>query len=101
MPLQALPASLRVLQASRVPVHVLPQLTALETLEFEDMFSHAARPTCSLSILPTTTHFTSLRTLCIYRASPCQATAACVMCVLLAALLSACLRMCLRLVRIK
>lgn len=72
MPLQALPASLRVLQASRVPVHVLPQLTSLETLGFEDWFSNPAKPSCDLSILPTTRHCPGLRTLCIYGASCCQ-----------------------------
>lgn len=48
---QALPASLQVLQAARVPVILLAQLTALEFLTLEDTISHAAAATCSLSVL--------------------------------------------------
>ena len=49
--LQALPASLRVLQAFRVPLDVLAQLTALESLTLEDSVSNVTGAACSLSVL--------------------------------------------------
>jgi hypothetical protein len=78
---QALPASLRVLQAFRVPVDVLARLTALESLTLDDTIGGAAEAGCGLSALQQLTRLrlggaadaemrlidgcTGLRTLCL------------------------------------
>ena len=51
MLLQVMLASLRVLQAFRVPVEVLARLTALESLTLEDTVGNAAEAACGLSVL--------------------------------------------------
>lgn len=48
---QALPKSLRILEAFRVPREVLLQLTALERLSLDFMLISTGQPTCSLSAL--------------------------------------------------
>lgn len=48
---QALPNSLRVLEAFRVPAGVMTQLTLLESLSLDSMFSIEGQPACSLSFL--------------------------------------------------
>jgi hypothetical protein len=48
---QALPCSLRVLEAFCVHTEVLMQLTALERLTLASMLGTTERPTCSLSAL--------------------------------------------------
>ena len=82
MPLQALPASLRVLHTCRLPVDLLPQLTALESLGFEELISKGVEATNDLSILPTARHCPNLRTLSIWRAFLAQAEPAYNMCIL-------------------
>ena len=82
---QALPSSLRVLEAYLVPAKVLAELTALERLSLDSMIRSVGRPTCSLSTLQRLTllHFnyaededllafagcTGLRALCLTSAS--------------------------------
>ena len=51
MLLQAMPASLRALQAFGVSVEVLARLTALESLKLEDIVGDAVETTCGLSVL--------------------------------------------------
>ena len=61
---QALPTSLRVLQAYQVPAEVLMQLTALERLRVEEIGSRAGGPTCILSRLSALQRLTQLHLSC-------------------------------------